>query len=75
MKVQIRTEISQGINAQVHYVAKTLGLKVGEVYEMIIQTYIFNHGLEGSVEDLRNFIEDTAEAGAPLGSETGKARD
>lgn len=75
MTVQVRTEISQGINAQVHFVAKSLGLKVSEVYSLIIQSYLNEMGLEEAVKHLGLYARMNDVTSEPLGSETGKARD
>ena len=55
MSTQVRMEVSKQVNAKVHYIAKTLGVKVSFVYEMITVAYLVDHGLEDAIERLKPF--------------------
>lgn len=61
MATQVRMEVSKQVNAKVHYIAKTMGVKVSYVYEMITVAYLVDHSLEDAIYRLAKYLERSAD--------------
>jgi hypothetical protein len=57
MATQVRMEVSKTVNAKVHYIAKSLDVKVSYVYEMITVAYLVDHDLEDAVVRLKYYTD------------------
>ena len=60
MATQVRMEVSKQVNAKVHYIAKTLDVKVSFVYEMITVAYLVDFSLEEAIERLHHYTDRDA---------------
>ena len=61
MATQVRLVVSKQVNAKVHYIAKTLDVKVSYVYEMIIVAYLVAHDLEDAIKRISFYTKPGAD--------------
>ena len=75
MPINVRLKVDNSASANVHYVAKKLGISTPQAYELIVYAFFTYHDLFAVADVLKSYLPRLVDRAEPAGSETGPVVD